>query len=87
LRIARSASIPNNIHLTLILLVLAYLVSLRLKSTDDVSLSLRERQHLLARTLFVLLSGFSLVAAWSAWRQWHGKLAAAFHLRRSLKAG
>lgn len=73
--------------LTLILLILAYLVSLRVPTSSDPSPSLRERHHLLARTLFVLPSGFSLVTAWSAWRQWHGKLASTFHLRRRLKAG
>jgi len=66
---------------------LAYLASLRLPTSADRSPSLREVHHLLARLLFVLPSGFSLVAAWSAWRQWHGKLAATFHLRRRLKAG
>lgn len=74
-------------YLTLVLLLLAYLVSLRLRSLDDASLSLRERQHVLARLLFVLPSGVSAVLAWSAWRRWHGKLAATFHLRRRLKAG
>jgi SRSO17 transposase len=74
-------------YLTLILLILASVLSLRLPSLDDDSPSLRERHHLLARTLFVLPSGFSLVAAWSAWRRRHGKVAATFHLRRRLKAG
>lgn len=74
-------------YLTLVLLILAYLVSLRILTSADDAPSLRERQHLLARLFFVLPSGFSLVAAWSAWRQWHGKLAATFHLRRRLKAG
>jgi SRSO17 transposase len=72
--------------LTLLLFTLASLVSLPVSNTASIP-SLRERQHLLARMLFVLPSGFSLVAAWSAWRQWHGKLAATFHLRRRLKAG
>jgi SRSO17 transposase len=74
-------------YLTLILLLLAYLLSLRLSSLDNDSLGLRERHHLLARLLFVLPSAFSLVVAWSAWRRWHGKMAATFHLRRRLKAG
>ena len=75
------------LSLTLILLILAYLVSLCVPASSDTSPGLREQQHLLARTLFVLPSGFSLVAAWSAWREFHGKLAATFHLRRRLKAG
>lgn len=74
-------------YLTLVLLILAYLTSLHLPTSAEHSPSLRERQHLLARLLFVLPSGFSLVVAWFAWRQWHGKLAATFHLRRRLKAG
>jgi surface polysaccharide O-acyltransferase-like enzyme len=74
-------------YLTLILLILAYLLSLRLLNSEDDSPGLRERQHLLARLLFVLPSAFSLVVAWSAWRQWHSKMAATFHLRRRLKAG
>jgi SRSO17 transposase len=73
--------------LTLLLFTLASLVSLPLSSNMAQAPSLRERQHLLARVLFVLPSGFSLVAAWSAWREFHGKLAATFHLRRRLKAG
>ena len=74
-------------YLTLVLLVLTYLLSLRVPTSADHAPSLRERQHLLARLFFVLPSGFSLVAAWFAWRQWHGKVAATFHLRRRLKAG
>lgn len=70
---------------TLVLLILAFLVSLQVH--EHLSLSLREIHHLIARLLFLLPSGFSLVLAWSAWRQWHGKLAATFHLRRRLKAG
>lgn len=70
---------------TLLLLILAFLVSLQVH--ENLSLSLREIHHLMARLLFLLPSGFSLVLAWSAWRQWHGKLAATFHLRRRLKAG
>jgi SRSO17 transposase len=71
--------------LMLVLLILAFLASLPVH--EHLELSLREVLHLLARLLFVLPSGFSLVLAWSAWRQWHGKLAAIFHLRRRLKAG
>jgi SRSO17 transposase len=74
-------------YLTLILLILAYMVSLRVPTSGDASPSLRQRHHLLARLLFVLPSAFSLVVTWSAWRQWHSKLAATFHLRRRLKAG
>lgn len=74
-------------YLTLVLLMLAYLLSLRVPARAEDSPSLRERQHLLARTLFVLPSAFPLVIAWFAWRQWHSKLAATFHLRRRLKAG
>lgn len=74
-------------YLTLALLILASLLSLRVPTSTDHAPSLRERQHLLARLLFVLPSGFSLVTAWFAWRQWHGKVAATFHLRRRLKAG
>lgn len=73
--------------LTLILFVLAALLSLRLSDGDDAALSLRERQHLLARLLFVLPSGSAAVLAWSAWRRRHGTRAASFHLRRRLKAG
>jgi hypothetical protein len=72
-------------YVTLVLLILAFLVCLRVH--QKLSLSLREVHHLLARLLFLLPSGFSLVLAWSAWRQWHGKLAATFHLRPRLKAG
>ena len=74
-------------YLTLVLFVLAFLGSLRLPSDDDAPVSLRERQHVLARLLFVLPSGCSAVLAWSAWRRRHGKRAASFHLRRRLKAG
>lgn len=75
-------------YLTLVLLILAYLTSVRLLEEDDQKRSsVREIRHLLARLLFLLPSGFSLVAAWSAWRQRHGKLAATFHLCRRLKAG
>jgi hypothetical protein len=74
-------------YLTLVLLILVYLVSLQIPAGTDHAPSLRERHHLLARVLFVLPSGFSRVVAWSAWRQWHGKLAATFHLCRRLKAG
>jgi SRSO17 transposase len=74
-------------YLTLILLILAYLLSLRVPAHAEDAPSLRERQHLLARTLFVLPSGLPLVVAWFAWRQWHSKMAAPFHLRRRLKAG
>lgn len=73
--------------LTLILLILAYLLSLRVPAHAEDAPSLRERQHLLARTLCVLPSGVPLVVAWFAWRQWHGKMAATFHLRRRLTAG
>ena len=73
--------------LTLVLFVLASLISLRLADSDEVALSLRERQHLLARLLYVLPSGCSAVLAWAAWRRRHGTLAASFHLRRRLKAG
>jgi hypothetical protein len=72
-------------YLTLILLILAHLTCIRVH--ENQGLSLREMQHLLARLLFVLPSGVSAVLAWSAWRNWHNKLAAAFHLRRRLKAG
>jgi len=73
--------------LTLLLLSLASLLGLHLSSSADPPLSLRERQHLLARLLFVLPSSCSLVLAWVAWRQWHGKLAATFHLRRRRDMG
>lgn len=72
-------------YLTLVLLILAFLVCLKVR--ENLSSSLREVHHLLARLLFLLPSGFSLVLAWSAWRQWHSKLAATFHLRHRLKAG
>jgi SRSO17 transposase len=71
--------------LTLILLILAFLTCLRVH--ENQARSLREMQHLLARLLFVLPASVPLVLAWSAWRQWHNKLAATFHLRRRLKAG
>jgi SRSO17 transposase len=74
--------------LTLALLLLAYLTSLQIRQDDaQKRSSVRDIHHLLARLLFVLPSGFSYVLAWSAWRQWHGKRAATFHLRRRLKAG
>lgn len=73
--------------LTLVLFALAALLSLPLPGTDAAPLSLRERQHILARTLCVLPSGWSLVLAWVAWRRRHGERAARFHLRRRLKAG
>ena len=71
--------------LTLVLLILAFLAFLQ--AHENQALSLREMHHLLAHLLFVLPSGVSAVLAWSAWRNWHNKLAAAFHLRRRLKAG
>ncbi|HEU5378077.1 MAG TPA: IS701 family transposase [Ktedonobacteraceae bacterium] len=53
--------------LTLILLILVYLTSLRIQQGDAKERSsVREIHHLLARLLFVLPSGFSLVAAWFA---------------------
>jgi SRSO17 transposase len=75
-------------YLTLILLILAYLTSLRVRQGDqEQQSSVREIHHVLARLLFVLPAACSHVLAWAAWRQWHGKLAATFHLRRRLKAG
>lgn len=75
-------------YLTLILLILAYLTSLRVRQGDlSQQSSVREIHHVLARLLFVLPAACSHVLAWSAWRQWHGKLAATFHLRRRLKSG
>ncbi|HVU67160.1 MAG TPA: IS701 family transposase [Ktedonobacteraceae bacterium] len=71
--------------LTLVLLSLAFLLSIQVHENQE--LSLRERHHLLARLLFVLPASVPLVLAWSAWRQWHNTLAATFHLRRRLKAG
>ncbi len=73
--------------LTLVLFILASLLCLPVPGSDDAALSLRERQHLLARLLFVLPSGCSAVLAWAVWRRRHGTLAASFHLRRRLKAG
>jgi SRSO17 transposase len=74
-------------YVTLILFALAALLSLAVPIGAQQVPSLRQRQHLLARVFFVLPSGVSRVLAWFAWRQRHGKRAAAFHLSARLKAG
>ncbi len=65
LPLCRDADIDRHFH------ILAFLAFSRVH--EHLELSLREVHHLLARLLFVLPSGFSLVLAWSAWREFHGK--------------
>lgn len=99
LRIARSTSIPNNIHLTLVLLAYAFLVGItlhqnRVDSVPPVSpacvpliaLTPSEVRHLLARLFFPAPASAPLVCQWSRWRRAHQYWAGYYHRRRRAKA-
>src|SRR6266851_4395961 len=99
-RIVRSASIPNNIHITLVMLAYAFLVSICLQQpTHPVShqepptcspllpLTASEVRHLLAHLFFPAPTSVPLIFQWSSFRRAHQYWAGYYHRRRRQKAG
>ena len=102
-RIVRSASIPNNIHITLVLLAYAFLVGIRVHDKSHLpanappeqaepsppllSITTSEVRHLLARLFFPLPSQATLVQSWSWWRRQHQYWSSYYHTKQRLKAG
>ena len=96
-RIARSASILNNIHVTLVLLASAFLLCCCVLATLEASesaaspspaliaLTVCEVQHLLAHLLFPAPTSVPLIVAWSLFRRTHQYWAGSSHRRRRLK--
>ncbi len=95
----RSASIPNNIHLTLVLLASAFLVSITVQShlttaapqesvtcTALIPLTPSEARHLLAHLIWPAPTGAPLICQWSWWRRAHQYWAGYYHRRRRAKA-
>ncbi len=91
-RIVRSASIPNNIHLTLVLLAYAFLVSICVQATRPlpaqalIALTPSEVRHLLARLLWAAPTSALLICQWSWWRRTPHYWAGYYHRRRRQKA-
>ena len=97
-RIVRSASIPNNIHVTLVLLAYGLLVGICVQdqqahplseepvgATALFALTTREVRHLLARLIWPAPSCAPLICRWSQWRRTHQYWAGYYHRRRRLK--
>src|SRR5205807_4987313 len=98
-RIVRSASIPNNIHLTLVLLACAFLVGITVQSHLIASapqqsaacpallpLTTSEARHLLAHLFWPAPTSAPLICHWSWWRRTHQYWAGYYHRRRRAKA-
>src|SRR2546421_12914053 len=94
-RIVRSASIPNNGHITLVMLVQACLagicaaasVSSAERITDAetsplLPLTIPEVRHLLACLLWPLPRSPTLLLSWSWWRRCHQRRASYSHTQR-----
>jgi len=97
-RIVRFASIPNNIHVTLVLLAAAYLSGICAQAHVScpvaglsvpvlLPLTVPEVRHLLARLIWPASSSVRWVLAWSWWRRVHQSWASYYHTKRRLKAG
>src|SRR5438876_11419309 len=100
-RIVRSASIPNNIHVTLVMLALAYLAGICSEEnaplpcvatppTEPLTLlvlplTVPEVRHLLGHLIWP--TPCNMPRAWSRWRRCHQRRASYFHPKRRLKAG
>jgi hypothetical protein len=101
-RIVRSASIPNNIHITLVMLASAFLVSIcvqesrplaapspipvALPAAAVIALTTCEVRHLLAHLIWPAPTSAALICQWSWWRRVHQYWAGYSHRRRRLKA-
>jgi hypothetical protein len=91
-RIVRSASIPNNIHITLVLLAYAFLVSICVQATRPlpaqalIALTPSEVRHRLSRLLWPAPTSALLICQWSWWRRTHQYWAGYYHRRRRQKA-
>ena len=96
----RSASIPNNIHITLVLLVSAFLVGVTVQThgTDAVQqepvacapllpLTTSEARHLLSHLFFPASTSALLICQWSRFRRTHQYWAGYYHCRRRAKTG
>jgi len=101
-RIVRSASIPNNGHITLVLVALAFLTGICATERFSppppapsplparpvvLALTVPEVRHLLARLIWPSSSSACRVLAWSWWRRSHQSRASYYHTKRRLKAG
>src|SRR5258708_878365 len=94
--------ILNNIHITLVLLALAFLTGICATERCSTSppapsafptqltvlpLTVPEVRHLLARLIWPSPSSAYRVLAWSWWRRGHQSRASYYHTKRRLKAG
>ena len=100
--IVHSASIPNNIHITLVLLAYAFLVGIcvqenrPLPAPEDaavalpaeplIALTTSEVRHLLARLIWPAPTSAPLLCQWSSFRRAHQYWAGYYHRRRRQKA-
>ncbi len=98
--ITRSASIPNNMHLTLVLLAYAFLVGITVQDSHPpsarapssassllIALTPSEVRHLFAHLFFPAPTSAPLVWHWSWWRRAHQYRAGYYHRRRRQKMG
>ncbi len=91
--------IPNNIHITLVMLAQAFLVGLCVQdgshpspqegptpSSPLIPLTTSEVRHLLARLIWPAPTCAPLICHWSWWRRAHQYWAGYYHRRRRQKA-
>jgi hypothetical protein len=98
----RSASIPNNIHVTLVMIVEACLAGIcaaaRMLITEPTTaeetpiypllpLTIPEVRHLLAYLLWPPPRSATLLLSWSWWRRCHQSRASFFHTKHRCSAG
>src|SRR5712691_9200280 len=93
-RIVRSTSIPNNIHVTLVMLAYAFLVGICAQVPTPPCESapqaprpllpptVAEVRHLLGHLIWPPTSNAKLLLAWSWWRRCHRSGASYFHTKR-----
>lgn len=90
-------------HITLVLLVYAFLVGIRVHDTSHLPattaseqttqghpllpITTSEVRHLLARLFFFPPCQMTLIQAWSGWRRQHQYWASSYHWKPRLKAG
>jgi hypothetical protein len=95
-------TIPNNIHLTLVMLAYAFLVAICVQENAPppgasaspaalpapalIPLTPSEVRHLLARLFFPAPTSVPLICQWSWWRRAHQYWAGYYHRRRRAKA-
>jgi hypothetical protein len=87
----RERCIPNNIHITLVMLAQAFLAGICATARGSLSLpvvlplTLPEVRHLLARLIWPAASSTRRVLAWSWWRRCHQSRASYYHTKHRLK--